>query len=200
MKQQVVFINGGNPKENYDSYTDFLQGLEYNPYEENFLSWNKTLWKYLWEDYEYLTVPFREKKYADYNEWKIMFEKLLPFLREEVVLVSTSLWSSFILKYIGEKEFPVPIKKIFFVAPALDDTPDELLGTFRFDLEMIYHKVQRWAKDIYIYHSRDDNCVPFEQSLTLKSFFPEAVFREFDDRGHFYAQERLPEIERDIMS
>jgi hypothetical protein len=43
MKQQVIFINGGEPKENFESYHDMLQKLEYNPHEVKFLSWNKTM-------------------------------------------------------------------------------------------------------------------------------------------------------------
>jgi hypothetical protein len=42
--------------------------------------------------------------------------------------------------------------------------------------------------------------VPFEQSLKLNSFFPEAVFREFYDRGHFYTQAEFPEIIEDITT
>jgi hypothetical protein len=43
MRQQVVFINGAVPKENFDSYYHFLETREYNPNEEKFLNWNKTL-------------------------------------------------------------------------------------------------------------------------------------------------------------
>ncbi len=43
MKQQVIFLNGGNPKENYKDYFDMLHKVEYNPYEENFKNYNKTL-------------------------------------------------------------------------------------------------------------------------------------------------------------
>jgi hypothetical protein len=43
MKQQFIYINGGEPKENFLSYHDMLRGMKYNPREEKFLSWNKTL-------------------------------------------------------------------------------------------------------------------------------------------------------------
>lgn len=200
MKQQVVFINGAVPKENYDSYNHFLETREYNPYEENFENWNKTLWDYLGDNFEYLRSPSSEVKFADYDAWKIMFEKMFPYLKDDLILATTSLWSTFILKYIGENEFPVRIKKLFFIAPAIADTPDEMLGSFSFNLETVYHRISRWTDQIYIYHSKDDPMVPFEQWLELKSYFPEAIFREFDDRGHFYKESELPEIVEDIKS
>ncbi len=199
MKQQVIFFPWAVPKENWDSYYDFLWNIEYDPYEEKLLNWNKTLWKELWDEYEYLRVPYGEIKFADYTAWKIMFEKLLPFIRENPIIVSTSLGSSFILKYIWENEFPRKIKKLFLIAPAIHDTPQEKLGTFWLNIEDIYYKVSRWAEKIYIYHSRDDDLVPFEQSLHLATFFPEATFRDFDDRGHFFLEEKILELEEDIQ-
>lgn len=200
MKQQVVFINGGEPKENFDSYYDFLKEQEYDPNAEKFLNWNKTLGEKLGEEYDYMRSPSSEVKFADYGAWKIMFEKMFPYLRDDLILAVTSLGWTFILKYIGENEFPVKIKKLFFIAPAIEDTPDEKLWSFSFDLELTYYRVSRWADQIYIYHSKDDNLVPFEQSLKLKQYFPDAIFREFYDRGHFYKLLELPEIIEDIKS
>jgi predicted alpha/beta hydrolase family esterase len=200
MKRQVVFINGWWPKENFESYHDMLKGVKYNPYEESFLNWNKTLWKKLWDDFEYLRTPLHDKDFADYRAWKIMFEKMFPYLRDDIIIVTTSLGSTFLLKYIWENDLPVRIKKLFFIAPAISDTPDAKLGSFAFDLDLVYSRVQRWAEKIFIYHSRDDDCVPFEQWLELHSYFPESVFREFHNRGHFYKQELLPELIDDIKN
>jgi len=201
MKQQVVFITWATPKENYGSYYKYLTDrIEYNPYEEEFLNWNKTLWEKLWENFEYLRSPTCSEKFADYTAWKILFEKMLPFLREDVIIATTSLWSTFILKYIGENEFPLKIKKLFLVAPAIAGTGQEGLWSFEFDLEHTYNRVSRWAKQVYIYHSQDDDVVPYEQSLRLKQYFPEAIFREFYNRGHFFMESELPEIIEDINS
>jgi len=200
MKEQVVFINGAVPKENFDSYYAFLESREYDPHKEKFLNWNKTLWEKLGEEYEYLRTPSDGIDFADYKAWKIMFEKMLPYLKQDVIIVTTSLWSSFILKYMWENEFPVRIKKLFLIAPAIEDTPEEKLGSFSFDLDLCYNKISRWSEQIYIYHSRDDNCVPFEQSLKLNTYFPEAIFREMEGRGHFFLEEQIPELEEDIKN
>ena len=206
MKKQFIFINGWVPKENYKDYLDMLHTLKYNPYEENFLSWNKTLWEKLWEDWEYLRAPLHDRDFADYEAWKIMFEKMIPFLNSEICLWAGSLGGSFVLKYLWENDgIPDPktwkkikIKKLFLIAAAVEDTPDEVMGSFAFDLEEVYTRVARWCSEIYIYHSTDDDIVPYEQSLLIKNYFPEAEFRTFHDRWHFYKEAELPELIEDI--
>ena len=202
MKQQVVFITGATAKENYKSYYSFLETrVEYNPYEPEFKNWNKTLWEKLWDNYEYLVAPVKEHaRYADYEAWKILFEKMLPYFREDVFIVTTSLGCSFILKYLWENDIPIRIKKLFFVAPAIYSTPYESLGSFQFDIDMVYTRVARVTDQIYIYHSRDDDSVPFEQGLELNTYFPDSVFREFDNKGHFYGEAEFPELLEDIKN
>lgn len=198
MKQQVVFINGAVPRENFDSFHSFLREREYNPYEEKIENWNKTLGEKLGDDYEYLRAPLDDLDFANYQDWKIMFEKMFPYFHDEIILVTTSLGSSFILKYFGKNDFPVKIKKLFLIAPAVSDTPEEKLWSFKPNLEFSV-RLRKWVDEIYIYHSRDDQLVPFEQSLELHSYFPESIFREFDDRGHFYKEMELPELIQDIQ-
>ena len=200
MKQQFLYINGWEPKENFNSYYDFLTSIEFNPYKEKFQSWNKTFWEKLGDDWEYLRAPFQERSYADYEAWKIMFEKLFPYLRDDIIVWAGSLWATFLLKYMWENDFPVKIQKLFFIAPAISDTPNEKLGSFEFNIDLVYGRVQRATKQIYIYHSRDDACVPFEQWLELHSYFPDSIFREFDHRGHFFMQAELPELLEDIKN
>lgn len=197
MKPQIIYIPWGVAKENFTDYDAFLRQLEYQPWEEIFLSWNKTIWENLWDWYQYIRAPFREKEFADYEAWKIMFEKLSPFLKENVILIAGSLWGTFLLKYLTENAFPVRIGKIFFVAPALNDTKQEQLGTFQFDKKKI-SQISRLTKEIFIYHSRDDTIVPISDSLELLCYLPQATFKEFSDRGHFYLQTRFPEIEEEI--
>jgi len=66
-----------------------------------------------------------------------MFEKSIPFFRDDIIFVSGSQGSTFIFKYLIENPFHFRIKKIFFLAAALHDTPPEKLGTFEFDISKI---------------------------------------------------------------
>lgn len=197
MKKQLLYINGWNPKERYSSYTDFLHWIEFNPFEEKFQSWNKTLPTQLWENWEFIRAPFRDRSYADYEEWKIMFEKTFPYLRDDIVIGAGSLGGTFIIKYLYENIFPVKIKRLIFVAAALHDTKEEKLGTFSLDKSKI-PSIEKQVGEIICYHSRDDDIVPFTDFEVMKTYFPNATFREFTDRRHFHLEARLPEIEEDI--
>jgi predicted alpha/beta hydrolase family esterase len=185
-----------------------LQKLEYNPHEVKFLSWNKTMWEKLWDDWEYLRAPLHDRDFADYEAWKIMFEKMIPYFTDEILHWASSLWGAFILKYLWENDWildpksgkKIKIKKLFLIAAAIEDTKYEVLGSFSFDIEQVYTRVSRWSQEIFIYHSLDDHIVPYEQSLKLNSFFPEATFREFHDRGHFYLEAEFPELVEDIKN
>ncbi|MCH8518800.1 hypothetical protein LAT59_03500 [Candidatus Gracilibacteria bacterium] len=208
MKKQVIFINGGTPKENFKDYHDMLKKLEYNPYDENFLSWNKTLGEKLGDDWEYLRAPLHDRDFADYAAWKIMFEKMIPYFNSEIYLAGGSLGGSFILKYLGENDGildrksgkKIRIRKLFLIAAAVNDTSGEVMGSFDFDLEEVYTRVARWCEHIYIYHSTDDDIVMYEDALLIKNYFPESIFRTFHDRGHFYKEAEFPELVEDIKN
>lgn len=199
MKQQVIFISGGNPKENYKDYYDYINNIKFDPNKSRVINYNRTLWKYLWEDYEYLRLDMPEKKFADYKAWKIMFEKVIPYLQQDCIIVTTSLWSSFILKYLQENIVHVNIKKLFLLAAAIRDSDIEILGSFNFDYKE-YTGIQKQCTQVYIYHSEDDKSVPFNQYKEIISYFPDAIKRTFTDRWHFYLQERFLELEQDIKS
>lgn len=200
---QVIFIPGSVPKENYSSYYEYLESLEYNPYQEKFLNWNKTLGKKLWDSFEFLRAPIPTDDYADYKAWKICFEKMIPYMKNGSIFIVTSLWGSFILKYMIETGFPrnshISISKFFFLAPALHDSLEEQLGSFSFEVEDI-RKLWNIAGEVYIYHSIDDTIVPISDSEELYTYFPNAVFRRFTDKGHFYKETEIPEIIQDIKS
>jgi len=197
MKKQFLYINWWVPKENFDNYYDFLQSIDFNPYAEKFQSWNKTLWEYLGDDWEYMRAPFKERWYSDYEAWKIMFEKTLPYLRDDIVIGAWSLWWTFIIKYLYENKFPVKIKRLIFIAAALNDSDIEKLGTFHLNKEKIANIISQ-VGNMIVYHSTDDDIVPFSDFLEMKKYFPTATFREFTDKWHFYKEARLPEIEEDI--
>lgn len=198
MKRQLVYIGWGVPKENFDSYYACLEAREYNPYYERQMNWADTLDIYIWNQWDYWRIPLPEKGFADYSAWKIMFEKIIPFLEKDVSLIGVSLGGTFLLKYLTENPQDISINKIFLVAAALSDSPQEKLWSFQCDKEKIPTIAEKvWQ--IYCYHSRDDDIVDFADFELLQKLLPQASFRSFSDRGHFYSLERFPEIEVDLQ-
>lgn len=197
MKQQVIFLSWWIPKENYSSYYDYLRKQDFDPYLKKERNRKYFLWEHLWDNYEYHIVPFPEVHYADYTAWKIVFEKMIPYMHHEITFVATSLWWSFITKYLSENTLQANIKKLIMLAPAIYDTPDEVLGSFLPDTSQ-FDKIQAQCENIFIYHSVDDSMVPFSDSVKYLQYFPKSVFRKFTNKWHFNFEKRIIEVEEDI--
>lgn len=88
MKKQCIYIPGGVAKENFSDYRSMLRSKNYNPYEEVFVNWNKKLAEKLGDDWEYFRAPFYNRDFADYEDWKIMFEKMIPYFNTEITIIA----------------------------------------------------------------------------------------------------------------
>lgn len=197
MKQQVIFLSGWTPKENFLSYYDALEKQDYDIYEKEFKNYKYSLWENLWENYEYHRIPFPNRYYADYEAWKIVFEKIVPYMRNELIFIATSLWWSFICKYLSENTFDKKIAKLIMLAPAFYDNTDEAFWTFLPDT-LKFDSINTQCDEIIIYHSIDDEIVLFSDSVKYLKLFPNARFRKFTDKWHFFNEQRIIELEEDI--
>ena len=135
---------------------------------------------------------------ARYLEWKIWFEKLIPFLKEEVVLVGHSLGGMFLTKYLSENKFPKRVRATFLVSSPFDDK-DSGESLVDFVLPASLSNLQEQGGKIFIYHSEDDPVVPFADFKKFERNLPNANFRTFKDREHF-GQEDFPELVEDMAN
>lgn len=143
------------------------------------------------------------KDIARYSAWKLRFEKHIPFLdQEQLIVIGHSLGAMFLIKYLGENLFPLHITQLHLVAPALNNEGlnegDNYLGDFAYDLSIVKH-LETKAKEIFLWHSKDDPCVPFFHSEKIALELPSANFMIFEDKGHFN-QAEFPELLEVIRS
>lgn len=191
MKQQVIFIHWWESKENYKDFEDYLEKLEYKPFEEKKKKWKTTLSQNLWDKFQLFDPLMPNKDFADYNHWKIIFEKTFKYLNDNVILVWHSLWWTFLSKYLNENIFPVKINKILIIAWAFKDSKQEKLWNFNFDTNL--QNLKKYEKDITFFHSKDDEVVPFEDLMDYKKIFPNSKYIIFEDKFHFI-DETFPEL------
>lgn len=196
MKQQIILLRWWTPKENYANYYEFLEKYEINPYEEKKTKWSDTLAEDLWEGFEVLEIKRPNKDFADYKAWEIVFNKYIPFIRNGAIFVWHSLWWSFFLKYF--ELHPCLITKFSefnLIAPAIEDSEIELLGSFKPDLS--FKNLKKFQNKITIFASKDDFIVPFKEIETLKKYLPDANYKIFDNKWHFL-QEKFYELLNEI--
>lgn len=197
MKKQVVVIHGGDTFETYEEYLDFLRGykIDIERYKTDKHDWKPWLRQRLGSDYEIISPIMPNRTNAQFEEWRIWFEKLIPFLHDEVILIGHSLGGTFLPKYLSENSFPKKIKAVFLVGAVYDkDSDGYLLVSFTLPAHLNLQ-----TDKIYLYHSKDDGVVPFSALEQYKKALPKAQTRVFKDRGHLN-QEEFPELVQDILN
>lgn len=191
MVKQVVFIHGGETWDTYEAYLKYLEESVYEPDREAKKRWKHTLRERL-EPMQVFTPDMPSKYNAHYAEWSLWFEKVIPYLANDFVLIGHSLGGTFVAKYLSENKIPVSIKATFLVAaPSADNLPDYTLASFALPPSLEGLKEQGGI--IHLYQSSDDPVVPHADVEHYRAELPEAIFHPFTERGHFM-QEEFPEL------
>lgn len=197
MKKQVLIIHGGDTFETYDKYLDFLRNheIDFERSKTGKDDWKPGLRKSLGSSYEVITPSMPNKNNAQFSEWKLWFEKFIPFLHDGVVLVGHSMGGIFLAKYLSENQFPKKIKAVFLIG-AVYDKDSENYPVVSFTLP---DNLNLQTENTMIYHSKDDPVVPFSALEQYKKALPNAQARVFNNRGHLN-QEEFPELVQDILN
>ncbi|MBI4449481.1 alpha/beta fold hydrolase [Candidatus Uhrbacteria bacterium] len=196
MKQQVVVIHGGDSFRTHEEYLQFLRDFPFTiesarPKRD----WKSLLPSVLGEEYDVLAPAMPNKTNARYEEWSIWFEKMFPFLEDGVIFIGHSLGGMFLAKYLAEHVFPRRIGALFLVAAPHNHSGE--VGDFT--LPESIDSVDRQVQHIFLFHSADDEIVPFSELAVYAKQLPKAVTTSFSDRGHFN-QSEFPELIRCIMT
>jgi predicted alpha/beta hydrolase family esterase len=183
MKQQILFIQGGGE----------------GAYEED-----EKLVAYLRSSlgtvYEVRYPQMPGESDPDYELWKAQIRKELAVLQDEVILIGHSLGSSFLLKYLAEEKIEKAIAGIFLMAtPYWGGDGWQYEGYERIVLPEGFASKLPGGAPIFLYHSRDDEIVPFVHLALYAEKLPQATIREFDGRGHQFNND-LYEVASDIAN
>lgn len=186
--QQILFLHGGDSFSSHDAYINSLKNrtldyerLKYSP------RWREWIASQLPSD-DILTPTMPNGFSAQYDEWVIYFEKILPFLTQQTTLVGHSLGGMFLAKYFNTHTLPQKIRKIILIAAAYGD--DEDSGSFAVTSAI---GVDRSTDEIHLFHSKDDTVVPYSHMAKFKKDLPSAIVHSYSDRGHFN-QASFPEF------
>lgn len=194
---QIFIIHGGDAFDSYEEYLTNLQSKTAHLERMKPGGWKMDLQKNLGEGFDVYSPSMPNANNAKYMEWKMWFEKIVPLMANEVILVGHSLGGIFLVKYLSEETFPKRILATFLVAAPFNTPIEHPLADFVLvkDLEGL----RKQGGKTFVYHSVDDVVVPYANAELYQRALPEAVFRSFSDRGHFN-QGRFVEVERDIQS
>lgn len=198
-KTQIIIIHGGTTFKNKKDYLQYLKTREISIEEKN--RWtDEFLKKKLGNNFEIIKPKMPLKENAKYEEWKIHFERFLPKLKSDIILIGCSLGGIFLAKYLSENKFPRRILSTYLICPPYDNSlpGEELAGGFKLksDLTML----EKNSKNLYLMFSKDDDVVPITHAEKFKKKLKKANIIIYESKnGHFKISE-FPEIIKMIKS
>ncbi len=183
MARNVIIIHGGD---SYKKYEEYLQVLQSNPVriKDNLKSWKSSLQTQLGDSYKVIVPEFPNPQNAHYTEWQIVFNHLKSYIDEQTILIGHSLGGMFLTQYLSHNL--MKIAQLHLVASGLSSE-----GSFLAPSDCT--AIQLGSQSIHIWHSVDDEVVPFASSLALKKSIPKAHLHQFVGKGHFN-QTEFPEL------
>ena len=148
-KTQIFFIHGGMTFRNRSDYLHYLKNRNISIKKK--IRWSDDyLDRKLGERFEIIRPHMPLSENAQYKEWRIFFERFIPYLRKNVILIGSSLGGIFLAKYLSEKKFPKKILSTYLICAPYDNSlkGEDLVGGFRLksDLSMI----EKNSKNLYL--------------------------------------------------
>jgi uncharacterized protein len=128
--KQIVIIHGGDSFLSHEAYIKHLKGttLDLDRLRPS-KRWKDTIIE-TFSDADVLTPTMPNSANAQYNEWEIWFEKIIPFFSDDVRLIGHSLGAMFLAKYLHKHPLKKPVRQLVLLAAGYDDDT-EGYGSFK---------------------------------------------------------------------
>ncbi|WP_295793019.1 alpha/beta hydrolase [Mucilaginibacter sp.] len=165
MKKQVLFIQGGG-NDGYKADAKLVASLQ----------------NALGKEYE-ISYPKIESDEAlpDFG-WLKQIGNEIGKLSGDVILVAHSLGASLLLKYLAENKVSKKIVGVFLVSTPFWSGEEDWKQGLKLRDDFAERLPQ--STQIFFYHCRDDEEVPFDNLATYRQKLPAATFCEFESGGH----------------
>jgi len=193
MKPQIMLIHGGMTFKVKRDYLNYLRKRKVSTKKK--ITWaNEYLDEKVGKYFEIIRPRMPQQEDAKYLEWKIHFERYFPELRNNIILIGSSLGGIFLAKYLSENKFPKRILSTYLICAPFDNTlpTEDLVGGFKLksDLSLI----EKNCKNITLFFSKDDDVVPVSHANKFQKRLKNSKIIIYKSKnGHFKIQ-KFPEI------
>ncbi len=190
---QIMIIHGGTTFAQYSDYIQSLKDSTIRPGRMTFKPmWRELLQQNLGPDYSVLLPSMPNKTNAQYNEWKLYFNRLVTILEDDCILIGHSLGAIFLVKYLSENTLPVRVKKTILVAAPHSDESTEDLTEFKLP-DTLPSLFTAQAGEVTLFFGTDDPVIAPIEIERYKNALPEATIITTSAPDHFMRVE-FPEI------
>jgi predicted alpha/beta hydrolase family esterase len=192
-KTQILMIHGGMTFKNQKDYLDYLKNkeikLDKKPrWAQDYID------RELGKKFQIIKPRFPLQDNAKYEDWKIWFERYIPYLRNDVILIGGSLGGIFLAKYLSENKFPKKLLSVYMICPPFDNTieGEDLVGGFKLksDLSLI----EKNCKDVTLMFSIDDDTVPVAHAEKYRNKLKNSKIIIYKSKNGHFNISKFPEI------
>jgi predicted alpha/beta hydrolase family esterase len=174
----------------------FIQGAGEGAYEED-EKLALSLQDALGAEYQVLYPQMANEEDPENEAWIAQISKELASVNGNVILVGHSAGGAVLLKYLLKVHVDQPVAGVFLISIPFWGPEDEEDDTYT--LREGFASQLPKGVPIFLYHSRDDEWVPFAHLAMYAERIPQATIREYDGRGHQFNND-LSEVTLDIAT
>ena len=192
-------VHGGMTFKNEKDYLHFLKTRKISAKKK--ISWSGDfLDKKLGNGFEIIRPRMPLQDNAKYRDWKIFFERYLPLLRNNAILIGSSLGGIFLAKYLSEKKLPKKALSVYLICPPFDNTVggEDLVGGFA--LKSNLSLLERNTKNLHLLFSKDDKTVPVAHAEKYRKKLKNAHIVIYKSKNGHFDVPTFPEIIKMIKS
>jgi len=192
-KTQILVVHGGMTFKNRKDYLGFLKNREISI--EKKIRWSGDyLDKSLGRNFEIIRPRMPLQDNAKYGDWKIFFERFIPYLRDCSILIGESLGGIFLAKYLSENKFPKKILSTYLVCPPFDNTltGEDLVGGFKLKSDLF--GLEENSKNLYLLFSENDDVVPISHAKKYGEKLKNAKIIIYKSKNGHFKISKFPEI------
>jgi predicted alpha/beta hydrolase family esterase len=194
-KTQVLMIHGGMTFKKRADYLEYLKSEKISRIKDSIWS-GEYLDKALGKGFDIIRPEMPLRYNANYEDWKIWFEKYIPFLEGNIILIGRSLGGIFLAKYLSENKFPKEILSTYIICPPFDNTSLDanLVGGFKLgkDLSLL----EKNTKNLYLMFSEDDPVVHISHAEKYRKKLkdPKTKIIIYKSKNGHFRVPKFPEI------
>ncbi len=197
-KIRIFIIHGGMTFKTKKDYIHFLKTRDISLVKKP--NWTDAyLTSALGKQFEIIRLRMPTPDNAYYDEWKLHFERYLPFFTDKVILIGESLGGIFLARYLSENRLAQRALATYLVCPPFDDSLSDEALVNGFKLKPNLSFLEENTAHLSLLFSHDDDIVPVQHAEKYREKLHRANIHIYKSKNGHFNVEKFPEIVRMIL-
>ena len=192
-RTQVLIVHGGMTFKSTRDYLHYLKTRKISIGKR--VRWSgEYLEKKLGSGFQIIRPRMPLQDNAKYTNWRIWFERHLPYIKKNSIFIGSSLGGIFLAKYLSEHKLRREALSTYLICPPFDNSVkgEHLGGDFKLksDLSLL----EKNTKNLRLLFSKDDDVVPVTHAGKYKAKLKNAHIVIYKNKNGHFQVSAFPEI------